>query len=93
MNFCQLLTSEWLSWRGSTDQGSVDNGKHGLCGLTREAMSIQVKQHSSTRLLDSRTVIIEVCMDDLHQSEGSFDEGRRLIDGVQQLLLIGLGQN
>lgn len=56
-------------------------------------MSIQVKQSSRASLLDSRTMIIEITMQDLNNSEGSFEKTWRFVDGVQKLVFINLGND
>ena len=55
-------------------------------------MGIEVKQSPGAGLLHCRTMIIEIRMQYLNYSKGRFEQRRRLVQRVQQLLFVGLCQ-
>lgn len=90
MNFCQLPTLEWLNDSLFTNEGSVNDGKDSLCVLISQTVRIEVKQGPSTGLLNSRTVIIKIAMDDFRKAKSCFEKGRRFVQRVEESLFISL---
>jgi hypothetical protein len=54
---------------------------------------VEVEESPSACLLDGRTVVVEVAVEDFHQPESRFEQRGRLVDGVEQLLSVGLGKD
>ena len=77
-----LLISKWLYLLESTYERGIDDWKYGLGSLISKASSVKIQKYSGTGLLYGWTVIIEVSMNNLYESEGSFDEWRRFINGI-----------